>query len=347
MKATLLKLITKVRPLPFRHDGIKSIIILRYDRIGDMIVSLPLCKALKLGLENVTVTMIASEVNACIAEESEFIDDTVIKPSRLFNWLRTLLILRARKYDIAIDLNHSVTPHTILAIRIIKPKHVASPFKDGRWGVTGTQMPMFDLMPPEHELKYARPISQTYLDIARLIGCPAEDCFPYPLHKHTHPHQFQSNFVVVNPTGSRKPMRLPDRDLFAIIKHLITLDPSLCIVIPAMQDDYADLFALFNDIPEVKILSPTRSILPLLPVIQFSRLVITPDTALVHIACAYGTPLVAIYSSDEALFQQWRPYVNPNTSVIRSKEQKGLAGYSLPTLLSSISNQLHSRRTAV
>ena len=138
-------------------------------------------------------------------------------------------------------------------------------------------------------------------------------------------------------------MRLPDGDLFAIIQHVLATDPFLRVLIPAMQADYDGLLTQFVDLPRVKVLSPTASILPLLPIIEFSRLVITPDTALVHIACAYETPLIAVYSSDEALFQQWRPYSNPNTSVIRSIEPKGLAGYSLPSLLSLISNELDSR----
>jgi len=340
LKATLLKIVTNVNPNPFRKHDIKSIVILRYDRIGDMIVSLPLCKALKLGFPNARLTMIASTVNACIAEECEFIDQTVIKPSRLLSWLWTLLILRNKGYDFAVDLNHAVTPHTIFAIRILNPKHVASPFKDGRWGVKGTELSMFDLMPSEHALKYARPISETYLDISRLIDCPTQNCLPYPLRKHARPLQSPTNYVVLNPTGSRTTMRLPDSDLSAITEHVLALNPLLHIVIPAMPSDYERLLDQFKEIPRVEVLVPSSSIKPLLPVIQFAQCVITPDTALVHIACAYGVPLVAVYSANEVLFHQWQPYLNSTATVIRARDPKGLSGYSLPDLLSSITQKL-------
>ena len=340
IKATLLKIVTNVKPNPFGKQDIKSIIILRYDRIGDMIVSLPLCKALKLGFPTSKITMIASTVNACIAEECEHIDQTVIKPSRLLNWLWMLLSLRTEKYDIAVDLNHAVTPHTIFAIRILNPRHVASPFKDGRWGVKGTELSMFDLMPPEHTLKYARPISESYLDIARLINCPTQNCLPYSLRKHARPPQIPIHYVVLNPTGSRTTMRLPDNDLSTIAEHVLALNPLLHIVIPAMQSDYERLLSQFEEVPQVEVLSPSSSIQPLLPVIQFAQLVITPDTALVHIACAYGVPLVAVYSADEALFHQWQPYLNPAATVIRARDPKGLSGYSLADLLSYITAEL-------
>lgn len=340
LKATLLKIVTNVKSNPFGKQDIKSIVILRYDRIGDMIVSLPLCKALRLGFPTARITMIASTVNACIAEQCEFVDQTVIKPSRLLNWLWILLRLRAEKYDIAIDLNHAVTPHTIFAIRILSPKHVASPFKDGRWRVKGTELRLFDLMPPQHALEYVRPISETYLDIARLIDCPTQNCLPYPLRKHVRPPQIPTHYVVLNPTGSRPTMRLPDTDLSTIAEHLLSLNSSLHIVIPAMQSDYERLLSRFEVIPQVEVLSPSSSIKPLLPVIQFAQCVITPDTALVHIACAYGVPLVAVYSADEALFHQWQPYLNPAATVIRARDPKGLSGYSLADLLSSVTNKL-------
>ena len=107
-----------------------------------------------------------------------------------------------------------------------------------------------------------------------------------------------------------------------------------------MQSDYERLLSRFEVIPQVEVLSPSSSIKPLLPVIQFAQCVITPDTALVHIACAYGVPLVAVYSADEALFHQWQPYLNPAATVIRARDPKGLSGYSLADLLSSVTNKL-------
>jgi ADP-heptose:LPS heptosyltransferase len=342
LKATLLKMVTNVNRKPFRKQCIKSIIILRYDRIGDMVVSLPLCKSLKLGFPDAKVTIIASEANACIAQECKFIDQTVIKPLRLSGWLRVLTSIRADEYDIAIDLNHSVTPHTIFAIRILNPKHVATPFKDGRWGVRGTDLKLFDLMPAQHGNKYARPISETYLDIARMLGCPTQDCLPYPLSKSPRPAQMSKNYIVLNPTGSRRTMRFPDQDLITIVDHICSLTQSIHIVIPAMQANYKQLTNQFEGSSQVDILPPSPSIEPALPVIQFAKLIITPDTALVHVACAYTVPLVAVYSGNEALFNQWRPYFNPTVSVIRAQELNGIGGYSLPDLLSSLTEKLNS-----
>ena len=342
IKATLLKKVTDVSLKNFDNTSINRIVILRYDRIGDMIVSLPLCKALNQSMPLVHITMIASSSNASIAEGCGFIDKTVIKPTKFLHWAQLLMKLRSKKYDIAFDLNHAVTPHTIYALRILKPKHVASPFKDGRWGVKGTELKLFDLMPKEHKLKYARPIAETYLDIARLLNCSTNNCLPYPLAKYPRPHWLPSRYVVINPTGSREAMRLPDGDIKIIIEQICALDPHIGVVIPAIHRDYMRLNTLFQDSHQVNVLNELPSIQRMLPIIQFATLVVTPDTSLVHIACGYKTALIAIYTSDNALFDQWKPYQNPNASVIRSQEHRSLIGYSLSELVSLIKKKVGS-----
>lgn len=286
--------------------------------------------------------MVASVANACIADTCQYIDETVIKPRRLIQWCKVLFELREKQFDLAIDLNHAVTPHTIFAIRFINPKHVASPFKDGRWGVKGVDIQLFDLMPPQHPLKYARPIAETYLDIASLLNCPTDNCIPYPLPNWTKPENTPDNYVILNRSGSRASMRLEEADMSAIIQQIRQLNSTLHILIPALQEDHDRLKERYQNIPMVDVLTPSASIEPLLRLIQFSKLVITPDTALVHIACAYGIPLVAVYTNDKALFAQWQPYPSNKATVIHSNAPKGLAGYSLNDLLCSITKALSS-----
>jgi len=57
----------------------------------------------------------------------------------------------------------------------------------------------------------------------------------------------------------------------------------------------------------------------------------------VHIACAYKTPLVAIYTGQQELFEQWKPLNNDNARVIRSAKDKSLDGFSVTELLQNIS----------
>ena len=50
--------------------------------------------------------------------------------NNLFRDLPTLLKLRNKKYDVCVEFDHSVIPHSIVRLRIIKPKKIISVVKE-------------------------------------------------------------------------------------------------------------------------------------------------------------------------------------------------------------------------
>jgi len=61
-------------------------------------------------------------------------------------------------------------------------------------------------------------------------------------------------------------------------------------------------------IPFVTLYDQLDSILDAGPIIQNSSLLISPDTAMIHVADAVGTPLVGLYSGDDRNVERYRPY---------------------------------------
>ena len=62
---------------------------------------------------------------------------------------------------------------------------------------------------------------------------------------------------------------------------------------------------------------PTESVLDLAAIIDNLDLIISPDTSIVHMACAFNKPLVAIYRKHMKLFEIWRPISNCNYVVFQ------------------------------
>ncbi len=58
----------------------------------------------------------------------------------------------------------------------------------------------------------------------------------------------------------------------------------------------------------IKLIHPLHSILEAGPVIQNSNLLISPDTAMIHIADAVGTPVVGLFSGDDRNVRRYKPY---------------------------------------
>ena len=340
IKGKLLIALTNVDRRPLLKSQIKKIIVLRYDRIGDLIVSLPLINALKEIFPLSETVVIASKVNAPVAALTTSIDKIVVKETNVFFWVLQLFKLRTENPDLVIDLNHSVAPHTILATRILNAPHSATPYKDGRWGVKGSNLRLFDIMPEQHPLKYARPIAETYLDIARALDYKPQNNYPYPLKKFEKPSQIREKFIVLNGCGSRSEMRLRNVDLLAIADVVKLLCPTYKVVVPAVEDNFYHFKSLFNSRNNVVVATPHPTIIPTLALVQHAQLVITPDTALVHIACAYSVRLIAVYTSDDSQFAQWKPLNSAETCIIRSDNPKSLSGYSSEKLLDALKSLL-------
>lgn len=337
LKAFLLKALTKRTTKPFNAENAKIFVFLRYDRIGDLIVSLPLVKTLKVSFPSTTMILIGSEANAPVGDYCELFDEVIVrKRSELRSWIATLWTLRTRNVSVVFDLNHSVTPHTLFACLAVNPPHVATPYKDGRWGVPGEHLQLFDLMPDRHPNGYDRPISHTYLDIAKELGCSIDPALPYPLCPNLSLGNTE-NTIILNHRGSRSSIRLVDAHLLEISKIIKNSLPSYKIKLVPERSDYDHIANLTKNLSNVEVMSPNPTIIPVIEAIKTSALVITPDTSLVHIAAAFSKPLIAVYPNTPELFKQWRPLNAAPTVTLFAASHNSLEGYSFEALANAIS----------
>ncbi len=91
---------------PFRRDDVASILIVRMNRLGDMICTIPLIKTVRKAFPEARITVLAESSNAEIIRHEPYIDSllvykrgTGIYRSRVLNILK---ILRGNRFDLAI-----------------------------------------------------------------------------------------------------------------------------------------------------------------------------------------------------------------------------------------------------
>ena len=145
LKAYLLRLLTKKKNLSFDLKKSKRVLILKYDRIGDMVVTTPIFRELKTAYPNTSISVLASEENKDVIRYNPYIDKIYTNyKNSVLNDLPTLLKLRKKSFDVCIELEHSVIPHAIFRLKIINPKKNISIHKDGRYGVKGSELQLYD-----------------------------------------------------------------------------------------------------------------------------------------------------------------------------------------------------------
>jgi lipopolysaccharide heptosyltransferase II len=91
-------LLLRKTTFPSKHV-IKSILFLRHDRIGDMVLSTAALKALRKGYAHAKITVLASERNYEVLKHNPNVDEVIIYKGLL----RFIREIRTRRYDLVID----------------------------------------------------------------------------------------------------------------------------------------------------------------------------------------------------------------------------------------------------
>lgn len=155
--------------------------------------------------------------------------------------------------------------------------------------------------------------------------------------RECHPH------VILNHKGSKESMRLRDDDIISIVDLVAEIQPKYKVIMVPETSEYRRICELTKNQTNVYVMEPSPTIIPIIKVVKTAMIVVTPDTSIVHIACAYSKKLIAIYTSDQTLFEQWRPMLSlPSAKVIQSNSPKSIEDYSTDELLQAISTTLRN-----
>ena len=92
----------------FKQNDNINILVIRFKRIGDAILSLPLCHSLKLTFPNSKVDFVLYEEASPLFEGHPYIDNviTITKKEQKnpFKYIKKIFNVTRKKYDIIIDI---------------------------------------------------------------------------------------------------------------------------------------------------------------------------------------------------------------------------------------------------
>ena len=349
IKAFLMRLLCSRKRVDVNLDKVESILVLRYDRIGDMVVTTPLFKALRERFPEVKISVLASQSNAKIIENNPNINQVYVFPASLIKRLMLLAKLRAEQFSLLIDLEHNLIWHIIFHIRVINPKWVASSFKFDRYGVNPKSLALFSLIA---KTRASGAMAEIYMGIAQALGVLRNDgdlryqliCSAKNMTYALAVLGDKKSFVVgINLLGSKTGWEIRKEDCARICKDILRRRPETKILLfstPSSFEETGQLVEAIN-MPSISLLRPTDDVMDAAAVISKLDLLITPDTSLTHIACAFDTPLVTVNPKSDAVFANWRPlHPSGRVKVIFSKYEKSLKGYSYTDLKSAVENFL-------
>jgi ADP-heptose:LPS heptosyltransferase len=291
------------------------ILLLRQDRIGDVLVSIPMIRALRHGYPGARIDMLFSRSNYGVRQAiAPYIDHAWRYDKTLASAVRLLGAIRAARYDVVVDLmdNPSVSAQLVtrwcgaryrLGIRHERAGHYthAVPLLDRRrvhivermaqlllpFGIDPTQTPL--------ELEYQ--LSDAERGLARTRLGPTDR----PLR------------LAVNISASSR-SRYWGRDNFiGCIRWMREFDPRFAIWVsgaPAYRAEVEAIAAATG----AACLPPLGSFHEVAALFREVDLLLTPDTSVVHLAAAWKIPMVGLFPETPDLVP-WYPYRSPYRAV--------------------------------
>jgi ADP-heptose:LPS heptosyltransferase len=273
------------------------ILLLRHDRIGDVLVSVPYIKLLKKNFPDTKIDILLSDKNLSSKRAVEPYVSEIFVYKKQFSKLFSLIrILRNRKYDLVIDLFDNPSTTSSMLIKFIKAKYNLGFEKSNSLSYTHI-VPLpdknkfhiverisnlclpFGFRAKKEELDLEFRISQEELKIAlSKIKSGKKD-----------------NVIGINLSGSSRAKYWGTRNYIELITKINSSFPDLDVVIFSIPDYKIELDEILSKTKSIS--APiSDSFLKFSSYIAVCDYIITPDTSVVHLASAFKIPSVSLHT---------------------------------------------------
>jgi ADP-heptose:LPS heptosyltransferase len=322
----ILRVILRNRPVaaPLDPEQIRKILIFRYDAIGDMVVTLPSVDIIRKNHPAAEIAMVVSPQNIAIIKNDSRVGRRHIYRKGLGELIRLVRQTRRERYDaIYCFVLHKTTKAGLLANLIGGRRAVKvtllNPDRAHLYDI------FFNLQMPIARATDVMGVLQAKV-VSASFGWPYEpEMVRYRLvlseENHAVARRFHEEigggrFIILNISSGNWYRRWSTGKNIELIEKIAALEPDLSIVIVSSPGDAAEAMELGGSIPGRTCTFPaTPDILDVAALLELADLVISPDTSIVHIASAMGTPVLGLYSGMATFIPEWMPHRVPYRAV--------------------------------
>ena len=293
----------------------KKILIVRLDRIGDVVLSTPVIKALRDAYPDGRIAMMVGPCAREIVEGNPYLDEVIIyDKDRLQRGIagnyKFIRELKKKKFDIAIVLHPTNRTHMVLMLAGI-PERIGYDKKAGFF--LTKRIPHTKQFGMKHEIDYS-------LDILRYIGVkPSVRELYMPINSVSERKieailrengvKDSDTIIAVNPSASCASKRWRVENFAKVANRLAGKYGARIVIISGSADkDLGDKLAALITAGCIN-LSGRTGIGDVASLLKRARLFISNDSGPVHIGCAVGVSVIAIFGrSDRGLSpKRWGP----------------------------------------
>jgi heptosyltransferase-2 len=304
-----------------------KIIITQLGRIGDMILLTPVFSALKGKFPKSEISVLSSKHNHSVLKNNPNIDKIFIYDKKIISSLKIFYSLKFYKYHYLVDPKDHHSSESQLFARIINAKtKVGFNRANGNFNISIPRAEDFT----HYTKKMFDAFSKIGLDVPSRL--PRPELFEEPVsvyYVNEFLGEINSDFNLINISAS-KPSKM-----WAIenwIKFIQNSNSDIPFVITSAPSEFENAKKIV-EITSNTHLFKSRSLHNVISLTKKAKLLITIDTALVHISAAWDIPLIGLFGGLETEFQKFKP-LNSKYQALRNPDGiDGVAEITVDNLL--------------
>lgn len=294
----------------------KRILIVRTDRIGDVILTTPAVKALRRAYPRAFISILVSPLTQDLVKGNPDVDEVMVddrtgRHRGPAGYGRLVSMIRSRHFDLAVNF-HTKKRTNLLCFLAGIPTRVG--YRDKKFGFLLTR-PVTDTRPQgvRHEARYC-------LDVLNAVGIEEERMEIFvPLQREAEDwaealvaeHHLDSarTLLAIHPGASCPTKRWPARRFVEVIEALRRKGPCSVILVGAEDNRSIAREVLVGLSHPAVDLTGKTTVAQLASLFKRCHLVVSNDSGPVHIAAAVGTPVVSIFTRNQPGInpERWRP----------------------------------------
>lgn len=281
-----------------------KILIIRTDRIGDVLLSTPAIKAIRRNFPFAHIAVMVRPYAEEIMLGSPYIDEVILydkdeKHKSIFSSLKFAFNLRRKRFDVALIL-HPTNRVNIISFLAGLPERIGWNRKMGF--LLTRKIADKKYLGEKHEIEYT-------LDIIKEIGVEAKDKTLFMPLRKDHKKKIEEflkenklgekdKLIAINPTASC-PSKTWPLENFIKLSNILAKKYNVKILVISGPKDSQKIKGLVNSLENAIDASGKVSIGGLTWLLKKSRLLISNDSGPVHIATSVGTPVIAIFGRSQ------------------------------------------------
>ena len=280
---------------PVNKRTMKRILIINLAFIGDVLLSTPVARALRHAYPQARIDMMTVPVAAPLAQRNPYVDEVIVydKKGQHKKWKalwQLLRQIRSRNYDLAVCTNFALRG-AMLAFFCGIPRRLGYAAQHGEWFLTDAVSPV---RPPlrheaENYLDVLQPLGLEAADFSLELALQADDVLPASKEKE----KADKPIVVLCPAGSYR-RKSWTSDGYAKLMQKLSPQVSWYLIGGKAEAPYLQRIASKAAVP-VTVWSGTHTLPEVAGLMQQAALVISVDTAALHMAQAVHTPVLGLF----------------------------------------------------